>query len=368
MAGLVAAERHARRQDKSKHIDRSRTHLNLAEGYEGVDDPLAIRDAYKARKKDTGATERKGVAVAVHMLLGVSPDWIAAAGDVHDPANPRNKALFDSARAFMEERFGKGAVIHVRLDVDEAGSGVVDVIAVPTTTYTQRGKTKTRVSANAGLEAAFGQGLNYRQMQDAWAEHCQQTLDPAIERGQSIEETGRAHVHHSIFRPAQAEANEIKARARAQAVREWGNAKDWPWRDREKIVDAAIEEGARRGGAVVRKKAIAAMKQQRAKADEEWRGKINTLETEVEVAREHLRETVEERDQMAVEVDALRLENGKLKREVSGLKRIVETIYKNAPAPVKRIIDALRREQKAPAPIGTGVGLGDPGSRTPSPF
>lgn len=379
MSGLVAAERHARRQDNSKHVDRSRTHLNPVEGYEGVDDPLAVREAYKARKKDTGATERKGVAVAVHMLLGVSPDWIAGAGDVHDPHNPRNKALFDSAKSFMEERFGPGAVIHVRLDVDEAGSGVVDVIAVPVTTYTQRGKTKTRVSANAGLEAAFGKGLNYRQMQDAWAEHCQRTLDPAIERGQSIEETGREHVHHSIFRPAQAEANEIKARARAKAVRDWGSAKDWPWRDREKIVDAAIEEGARRGGAVVRKKAIEAMQKQKAKADEEkevalkrkddeWRGKVEGMENEVAVARDHLREVVEERDQMAVEVDALRLENGKLKREVSGLKRIVETIYKNAPAPVKRIIDALRREQKAPAPIGKGVGIVDPGKRTPSPF
>lgn len=403
MAGLVAAERHPRRQDKSKHVDRSRTHLNPAEGYEGVDDPLAIRDAYKARKKDTGATERKGVAVAVHMLLGVSPDWIAAAGDVHDPANPRNKALFDSAKSFMEERFGKGSVIHVRLDVDEAGSGVVDVIAVPVTTYTQRGKTKTRVSANAGLEAAFGEGLNYRQMQDAWAEHCQRTLDPKIERGKSIEETGRTHVHHSIYRPAmekaalEAEAlkESVAQETRADLTKEW-EAAGWTGRRGlalEAARDAAYAEGqaSMRPWAekkVGRAKAKATVEKEAAlkRKDEEWRGKVNTLKNEVEVARDHLRETVEERDALAVEVDALRSENGDLKREVSGLKRVVKAIYEKAPAPVRRFIDALTREQKAPAPSapgeagqgrgggpkgraqGEGVGRFDPNKRTPSPF
>lgn len=402
MAGLVAAERHARRQDNSKHIDRSRTHLNPVEGYAGVDDPLAIRDAYKARKKDTGASERKGVAVAVHMLLGVSPDWIAAAGDVHDPHNPRNRALFDSARSFMEERFGPGSVIHVRLDVDEAGSGIVDVIAVPVTTYTQRGKTKTRVSANAGLEAAFGKGLNYRQMQDAWAEHCQQTLDPAIERGKPREETGREHVDHSIYRPmmekAAAEAKALKAKVaretRADLAAEWEEA-GWLGRRGKAIEaarDAAYAEGqesmkpwaekkAGRVKARADKEKEAALKRK----DEEWRGKVSALETEVGAARDHLREMSEERDQMATEVDGLRQENGKLKERVSLLQRVVDLVREKSPAPIKRIIDALTREQ-APAPSapgeagqgrggapkgqaqGKGVGGDDPNKRTPSPF
>jgi hypothetical protein len=89
---------------------------------------------------------------------------------------------------------------------------------------------------------------------------------------------------------------------------------------------------------------------------------------------------------MAVEVDGLREENKGLKREVSGLKRIVEAIYEKAPAPVKKFIDALTRQQKAPAPSapgeagqgrggarhgqaqGEGVGRFDPNKRTPSPF
>lgn len=367
MSGLVAAERHARRQDNSKHVDRSRTHLNPVEGYAGVDDPLAIRDAYKARKKDTGASERKGVAVAVHMLLGVSPDWIAAAGDVHDPHNPRNKELFDSAKSFMEERFGPGSVIHVRLDVDEAGSGIVDVIAVPVTTYTQRGKTKTRVSANAGLEAAFGKGLNYRQMQDAWADHCQQTLDPAIERGKPREETGREHVDHSIYRPmmekAALEADALKqsvaVETRADLVSEWKNA-GWTGR-RERALEAAKDAAYAEGQASM--KPWAEKKAERAKAkadkekeaalkrkDEEWSGKVNTLETDVKAARDHLSEMVEERDAMAAEVDALRSENGKLRERVSVLQRVVDFVREKAPEPVRKIIDALTRQQRASAP------------------
>lgn len=404
MSALVAAEKHARRQDNSKHIDADRTHLNKAEGYPGVDDPLAVVEAFKARKRDTGASERKGAALAVHMLLGVSPEWIAAAGDVHDPANPRNVALFDSAKRFMEEKFGEGSVIHVRLDVDEAGSGIVDVIAVPVSSYELRGKTKTHTLANAGIERAFGRGRNYRRLQDQWAEHCKKTLDPEIKRGRSIEETGRAHVHHSIYRPAMervaVEAEALKAKVaketRADLTREW-EAAGWTGR-REKALEAARDAAYAEGQASMRPWANRKASRAKAKAekekeaalkrkDDEWRGKVERMENEVEVARDHLRETVEERDALAVEVDGLRSENGKLKERVSLLQRVVDFVREKAPDRVRRVIDALTREQ-APAPPsaaseasrgrgaapegraqgGMGVGRSDPGRRDPSPF
>lgn len=404
MAGLVAAEKHARRQDNSKHIDEDKTHLNRAEGYPGVDDPLAVVEAFKARKRDTGASERKGAALAVHMLLGVSPEWIAAAGDVHDPANPRNVALFDSAKRFMEEKFGEGSVIHVRLDVDEAGSGIVDVIAVPVSSYELRGKTKTHTLANAGIERAFGRGRNYRRLQDQWAEHCQRTLDREIKRGRSIEETGRQHVHHSIYRPAMervaAEAEALKEsvakETRADLVKDWEEA-GWLGR-RERALEAAYADGqnsmrpwAERKAERAKAKATDDAEKEKEAAlkrkDEEWRGKVNTLENEVEAARDHLREMAEERDAMATEVDGLRSENGKLKERVSLLQRVVDFVREKAPDRVRRVIDALTREQ-APAPPsaaseasrgrgaapegrapgGMGVGMDDPGKRTPSPF
>ena len=382
IAGLVSAEKHARRQDNSKHIDADRTHLNKAEGYPGVDDPLSIVEAFKARKRDAGASERKGAALAVHMLLGVSPDWIKAAGDVHDPDNPRNVALFDSAKNFMEEKFGKGSVIHVRLDVDEAGSGVIDVIAVPVTEYKQRGKTKTHTLANAGLEAAFGRGRNYRRLQDQWAAHCQKTLDHEIKRGQLIEETGREHVHHSVYRPmmekAALEADALKEsvvqETRADLVSEWKNA-GWTGR-RERALEAAKDAAYAEGQASMKPWAEKKAERARVKAekekeealkrkDDEWRGKVNTLENEVGVAREHLSEMAGERDAMAEEVDALRSENVKLKERVSVLQRVVDFVREKASEPVRKIIDALTRE---PAPIGEGVGMDDPSKKTPSPF
>lgn len=363
MAGLVAAERHARRQDNSKHIEADRTPLNRASGYPGCDDPLSIVEAFKARKKDAGASERKGASVALHMILGVSPEWVAVTGDVHDPSNPRNVAVFDSAKKFMEDKFGVGSVIHTRLDVDEAGAGVVDVIVVPVTEYQQRGKTKKQVSANAGLEAAFGRGRNFRRLQDQWAEHCRATLDSGIERGRSREETGRDHVHHSVFRSVAADAETILEGARRQAdeikrqaVEQWSDVSDWPWRDREKVVAVAREVGAKEGAAVVRKKAIAALSAVKAKAekekveaveakDKEWSVKVSAVESEVESVRVNLGAVSEERDALALEVDALRSENERLKTEVSGLKRTVSRavelfskIAKVAPEPVRKMI------------------------------
>lgn len=367
IAGLVAAEAHARRIDNSRHVDRERTAGNLAAGYAGVDDPLAILAAFKARKRDAGASERKGASIALHMILGVSPDWVAATGDVHDPANPRNRALFDSARQFMENKFGQGSVIHTRLDVDEAGAGVVDVIVVPVTEYQQRGKTRRQVSANAGLEAAFGRGRNYRRLQSQWAEHCQQTLDSGIERGRSREETGRDFVHHSIYRPAVQEAERKALEIERQAVEAWAGADEWPWRDRDRIVQAARDEGRRQGGEVVRKKAIAALRDYKEKAekekiaalelkDKEHAVVVERLEAAADAARGQRDDAITERDDLVVEMGAVKEENASLKNEVSklqqvvmGLRKVVETIREKAPEPVRRAIDVLMLRDRSGA-------------------
>lgn len=366
IAGLVAAEKHAKRQDNSKHINKTLTHLNPVSGYPGVD-PLSIVEAFKARKRDAGASERKGASLAVHMLLGVSPEWIAAAGDVHDPHNPRNVALFDSARAFMEDKFGAGSVIHTRLDVDEAGSGVVDVIVVPVTEYKQRGKTKKQVSANAGLEVAFGRGRNFRRLQEQWSAHCQSNLDSKIERGRSKEETGREHVHHSVFRPeaeavvgnAKKQAVEIVKAAKSEAVKEWGSVRDLPWRDRKKIVRAAHENGKAEGGNEVKKKAAVVIAKEKEKAavaqaealaarDEVWREKVAAAENESARLRLNLAS-------LGAENETLSDENARLRNEVSVLKRTLEraskvlvSIAKIAPEPIKRAIAGFFKPEPEP--------------------
>jgi hypothetical protein len=71
-------------------------------------------------------------------LCVVSPEWVKAVGDLHDPDNPRNRALFDQAKAWAESWAGKGAVFGARLDLDEAGGAVVDLMISPV--RTSRGK------------------------------------------------------------------------------------------------------------------------------------------------------------------------------------------------------------------------------------
>ena len=64
-------------------------------------------------------------------LCVVSPEWVQQAGDLHDRANPRYIALFDQAKAWAESWAGKGAVFGVRLDLDEKGGAVVDLMIAP---------------------------------------------------------------------------------------------------------------------------------------------------------------------------------------------------------------------------------------------
>lgn len=368
MAGLVAAEKHAKRQDNSKHINKTLTHLNPALGYPGVSDPLAIVEAFKARKKDAGASERKGASLAIHMLLCVSPEWIAETGDVHDPANPRNVALFDSAKQFMEDKFGAGSVIHVRLDVDEAGAGVVDVIAVPVTEYTQRGKLKKQVSANAGLEAAFGKGGDFRRLQSDWSAHCKATLDSKIERGRPKEETGREHVHHTVFRSeaeavlgnAKKQAREIISTAKTEAIKEWGSARDLPWRDREKIVQAAHEAGKAEGISEVRKKAAVVIAREAKKAvvaqaealavrDKEWSEKVAAAENESARLRLNLASLGAENETLADENARLRNEVSVLKVALKRASDLLVTIAKAAPEPIKRAIALFFKPEPKPS-------------------
>ena len=64
-------------------------------------------------------------------LCVVSPEWVQQAGDLHDRDNPRNIALFEQAKAWAESWAGKGAVFGVRLDLDEKGGAVVDLMIAP---------------------------------------------------------------------------------------------------------------------------------------------------------------------------------------------------------------------------------------------
>lgn len=211
LAFLGAMERHAKREDSSAlRVDKSRTDRALLYSPYN-DDKRGIVQAFKNMKKETGASERGKNAFGAHLLLCVSPEWIAEHGNVHDPENPANQALFQCAIDYAEDKFGKGSVIHARLDVDEDGSGVVDVITIPVEEIKTCGGKKTalkclinkpleRLISETGTPKAYGAGT--RALQTSWHEYASRRLDRNLERGRSVEKTGRKHVHHTIFADA----------------------------------------------------------------------------------------------------------------------------------------------------------------------
>lgn len=212
LAFLGAMERHAKRVDSSAlRVDKSLTDKALLYSPYNEDDKRGIVQAFKNLKRETGASERGKNAFGAHLLLCVSPEWIAKHGNVHDPDNPANQALFQCAIDYAEDKFGKGSVIHARLDVDEKGSGVVDVITIPVEEIKTCGGKKTalkclinkpleRLISETGTPKTYGAGT--RALQTSWHEYACRRLDNTLQRGRPVEETGREHVHHSVFADA----------------------------------------------------------------------------------------------------------------------------------------------------------------------
>lgn len=235
--GMQSIEAHGKREDEAskKRVDAALTGQNLAWScVEG--DPLGVAAAFKKRKADTGAREYKNAPSGIHVLCVVSPEWIAGAGGIHDPKNPRNKALFEAARAWGNETFGAGSVVAARMDMDEAGGGVVDLVVVPVSTFKQRGKDKTQVSVNKAYERAFGGGRVYGKMQDSWSAYCQKHLAPSLKRGRKKAETQREHVHADILRPALQ-----RAEAAEKAARAWRSDAE-KWRSKSKAMQKKVAE------------------------------------------------------------------------------------------------------------------------------
>jgi len=202
MAQLVGANNHALRQDEtslSRMRDGAVPGECLAASIAKDSDQRNVVDAFKAFKAETGAKERAGAPIALHLMCVVSPEWIRETGDLHDRNNPRNVQLMQSATDWVETWAGKGSAINVRLDLDEAGGGVVDVFVTPT--RESRGKPVISTSkAVKEVQAKHGDKYEYSSLQTDWAAYAKEHLDQRIERGKPVEETGREHVNADIFK------------------------------------------------------------------------------------------------------------------------------------------------------------------------
>lgn len=216
---MRGATLHAQRADETS---RSRMREG-AEPRAGLDwskdeNPRDYLAAFKAHKAELGAKERKNAPLAMQALCVVSPEWVQQAGDLHDPDNPRNRALFDQAKAWAESWAGKGSVFATRLDLDEKGGAVVDVLFAPV----RDSRSKPVISTNKALrelKEATGERNEYSALQTSWADWAREHLNSSIERGIRKEITRRQHVSPETY-------GLVKDQARAEIAQERDQADD----------------------------------------------------------------------------------------------------------------------------------------------
>ena len=195
IAQLRGATLHAERADETSQA-RLREGAEPGAALAWSKAPQSDRDylaAHKAHKAELGAGERKGAPLCMQALCVISPEWVKATGDLHDPDNPRNRALFDQAKAWAESWAGKGSVFGARLDLDEAGGAVVDLMIAPV--RESRGKPMISTQkALVELKATTGERNEYSALQTSWADWSRQHLDAQIERGTRRVITDRQHL------------------------------------------------------------------------------------------------------------------------------------------------------------------------------
>ncbi len=237
---LQEAEAHGQGTDKSSQMRRREGYdgprclsITEADGQPRIGgEHFNLRDAYRRHKKETGAREHPRGKPVMHMIVGVSPDWVREGGDLHDPDNPHNRQLLKAARTWAEQTFG--GCFAVRMDIDEEGGGIIDVFCAPVREMrlggrrkkdgTPGGKFRKVISPNVALkENAVRCGRNkfqgFHASQDSWAGFAQEHLDERLERGKPAKDTRRKHVSPEGYRQAlkeQQEADQQLADTRTQ--------------------------------------------------------------------------------------------------------------------------------------------------------
>ena len=199
---------------------------------------------------DADVTLRKGAAVCMHLIIGVSLSWVTADGeDLHSRKNKRNQRLLKAANDWVATELG--GVFAARMDLDEDGGAVVDVFAAPVSPNARSGK-KT-VSVQKALNAlADREGVprvrSFVALQNSWARYAQEHLDKSIQRGTPKEETGRDHLSTPAFKELK-EAEKKLAKERkeieklAQQTQEALTSREEELRAREEAA-AELEESA----------------------------------------------------------------------------------------------------------------------------
>ncbi|MFG1313879.1 hypothetical protein [Xanthobacter autotrophicus] len=218
-ANLLSAQAHARRKDK-KGPGRQRPGADAANnycwslaggGFEAGTDYVA---AFKEHKRRHGITSDGNGALSMHLLVILSPGWLAETGDPRDwQGNPRVWQLIEEARRWAEDAFGQDSVWAVRYDADEDGAGNVDILCSPVRADGRaKARPKLKISVNKALQELarrHGRQKSYSALQDSWAEYAQRHLDACIVRGE--EGSKKQHLTPEEYKAKVAAEQELEA-------------------------------------------------------------------------------------------------------------------------------------------------------------
>lgn len=198
----------------------------------GCDIPQAdLKAALEDHKTKHGAVHRKGTMHCMNFIVGVSSAFLDI--DPDDPharrdwrKNKRVRKLVESAIQWADHEFGirpengkngVPAVFAARLDLDETGTGNVDLFLAPIRPNKRSGKLFVNCNA-AKAEFAERHGhyksMSYRAMQDSWTAFASKRLEHAFERGEAVEVSGRKHESPETMKRLGNQANPENAAAR----------------------------------------------------------------------------------------------------------------------------------------------------------
>ena len=128
---LVNQARHSHRTDKTSRVRPDALPGTAIHWIPEDSDPRDYLTNCRTLLSKSGASARKGSAIACHLLVCVSPEWVEETGGLHDPNNPRNPARLNASIAWVESWAGDGSVFGARLDLDESGGATVDLFVAP---------------------------------------------------------------------------------------------------------------------------------------------------------------------------------------------------------------------------------------------
>ncbi|WP_349294627.1 hypothetical protein ABEB22_21265 (plasmid) [Thioclava sp. 'Guangxiensis'] len=242
IAQLRGASLHAQRHDETgKARVREDAEPGFGLAWSKAENDRDYLAAFKAHKAELGAGERKGSPLCLQAICVVSPEWVQKAGNLHDPENPHNRQLFDQAKAWAESWGGKGSVIATRLDLDEKGGAVVDVMVSPV----RESRGKPVISTNKALQElkqATGERNEYSALQTSWADWCRDHLDAEILRGTRKEITQRQHLSPETYGAVLDKAREDLLRP-VESVRVALQAAELSWEDTDLLRDYLLLRG-----------------------------------------------------------------------------------------------------------------------------